>query len=64
MLRSIWIAIRRFLVTSFIADIICLIWQQAEIQMYGCVQYRAVDDLIMFIMIPIIYMAVAKFDKD
>lgn len=36
---------------------ICLIWQGLELLIYGEIQDRVVDNIIMFLLIPIIYRA-------
>lgn len=64
MLRSAWRVVRNFLITSFVADIICFVWKQAEVYMYGTVQYREVDDFIMIIITAIVYLAVSSAMKD
>lgn len=63
MLSVIWQYVKKLAISSFIFDVICLIWRQLEIYEYGAVQYRKVDDIIMMIMFPIIYLAVCSFDN-
>lgn len=43
--------------TGWCVIAICLIWQGLELLLYGEIQNRAVDNIIMFLLIPIIYRA-------
>jgi len=51
---------KRFLSTCSITLVYCFIWQILEKIMYGQVQGRLVDDIIMLLFIPVIWLAVGR----
>ena len=48
---------KRILLTCFITKVYCIIWRVLENVMYGQVQHRWEDDIIMLLFIPIIWFA-------
>lgn len=46
--------------TILILYFLCVIWQKLEINFYGQIQYRKVDDIMMIIFMPFIYLS-AKY---
>ena len=51
------VSVKRIILTLLIALIYCLIWQVLELILYGEVQYKKIDDIIMLLFIPVIYLA-------
>lgn len=48
---------KRIIETFLIACIYCVVWEALEIILYGKKQYRTVDDIMMLLFIPVIYIA-------
>ena len=60
-MRKIYIQI---IWTSMITYIYCLIWVTLEVSIYGSIQIRLVDDIMMLLFIPPIWISVnALFEK-
>lgn len=55
---NIPIVIENICRTMIAAFLFCTIWTQLECYLYGEVQYRTVDDIMMVIFLPFIYRAV------
>lgn len=51
-------SLKRIILTFLITGIYSVIWMILELVLYGAVQNREVDNIIMFLFIPIIYLAV------
>jgi len=49
---------RKILLTCTITLVYCFVWQILEKVMYGQVQGRVVDDIMMLLFIPVIWMAI------
>lgn len=50
-------SLKRIMMTLLITSIYCCVWQMLELILYGEVQSRKVDDVIMLLFIPVIYLA-------
>lgn len=48
----------KILKTIILILLFCFIWQALELMIYGTIQTRLVDDIIMILLIPIFYKAV------
>lgn len=46
---------KRIFKTLFITWIYCATWQICEIILYGAVEHRVVDDIVMLFFMPVIY---------
>lgn len=46
--------------TIIVIAVFCLIWEWLEIRIYGIVQHRVVDDIMMLLFVPIIYKAMSQ----
>ena len=51
---------KRIILTLIVTYLICILWQGLEILLYGEIQNREVDNIIMLIIIPIIYKALGS----
>lgn len=47
--------IRRLFLTFLITLLYCTVWEMLEKMLYGQVQHRTVDDIVMLLFIPIIW---------
>ena len=52
----------RIILTFIVTYIICIVWQKLELILYGAIQNREVDNIIMLIFIPIIYIALGNLN--
>lgn len=57
------ITIKRVFFTLSISLLYCVIWEILEKIFYGEIQHRVVDDVIMLLFIPVIYVATEHFIK-
>ena len=52
--------IKRIMMTMLIVIVYCIIWEVLELLLEGSIQNREVDNIIMVLFIPIIYIATKK----
>ena len=52
--------IRRLFLTFLITLLYCTAWEMLEKMLYGQIQHRTVDDIVMLLFIPIIWLATGQ----
>lgn len=45
--------------TIVVMTVLCVIWELLEVHLYGTVQHREVDDIMMLLFLPVIYKAIS-----